>query len=118
MGDWVGVSIFLHGLHLSDLLLGATGTHGSECLNRDNDSRPPFLLDSRGGKLNSSQFVFACLSCVGGRGCSVCTEIIVVKRPQHTDESWLYLGAAKCFGEQRCSQGAHGEGQAASQLPE
>lgn len=46
MGDWVGGSIFLRGPHLSDLLMGATEAQGSECLNRDNDSRPLSLLDS------------------------------------------------------------------------
>lgn len=115
MGDWVGGSIFLHGPPLSDLLMGTTEAHGSECLNRDNDSRPLFAALKRRQTRFLSQFVFACLSCVGGHGRSVWTEITVVKRPQHTDESWLSLGAAKCFGEQRCSRGVHGEGQAASE---
>lgn len=117
MGDWVGGSIFLHGPHLSDLFMGATKAHGAECLNR-NDSRPLFAgLKKRQARF-LSQFVFAWLSSVGRHGHSVWTEISVGKRPQCTDETWLSLGAAQCFGEQRCSRGVHGEGQAAPELPE
>lgn len=46
MGDWVGGTIFLCGPQLSDLLMGAAEAHGSERLNRDNDSRTLSLLDS------------------------------------------------------------------------
>lgn len=116
MGDWVGGSIFLHGPHLSDPFMGTTEARGFECLKRDNDSRPLFAGLKRRQAQFLSQFVFACLSCMGGLGRSV--WITVVKRPQHTDQSSLSLGAAKCFGEQRCLWGAHGEGQAASELPE
>lgn len=54
MGDWVDESIFLHGPHFSDLLVGTTEAHGSEHSNRDDDSRPLSLLNSKGDKLNSS----------------------------------------------------------------